>query len=84
MKLAFLALLAFAAPAPLAESFVEAEEEVVVLRSKASKSAVRRIERTQPPVSTCRPTPRLLAPALPSRSLTEWTPSAFTRPPPTS
>ena len=82
MKLAFLALIAFAAPAPFAESFT-AEEEVVV---QSSKSAVRPAPRKEPstssPSTVSRPAVRRIDADLPARSLIEWTPAVFTRPPP--
>jgi hypothetical protein len=85
MKLALLALLAFAAPAPFAEATVSAEEDVVVhsLKSPVRPSASREPSphRAPPPPSRA---PRRIVRRLPARSLIEWTPSAFTRPPPLS
>jgi len=82
VKLAFLALLAFAAPAPFAESFT-AEEEVVV---QSSKSAVRPASRKEPspssPPPVSRPAVRRIDAERPTRPLIEWTPAVFTRPPP--
>ena len=82
VKLALLALFAFAAPAPFAESFT-AEEEVVV---QSSKSAVRpaslQASPKEPPSPVLRPAFRRIVTDLPTRSLTEWTPAVFTRPPP--
>jgi hypothetical protein len=83
MKLALLALLAFAAPAPLPEAFSCAEEEVVLQASKSSlRQAPARVTARPATTVSVRPGARTLVEALPTRSLTEWTPSIFTRPPP--
>lgn len=83
VKLALLALFAFAAPAPFAESFT-AEEEVVV---QASKSAARPVflkkDPSSPPSApVSRPAFRRIVDALATPSLIDWTPAVFTRPPP--
>jgi len=80
VKLALLALFVFAVPAPFAESFT-AEEEVVVQTLRTAVRPVSSKESTKAsPVS--RPAVRRIVADLPTRSLTEWTPAVFTRPPP--
>jgi len=85
MKLALLALLTFAAPALPAEAFSSVEEEVLV---QSSKSAVRAVPAKEPSrravVSPVRPASPRPVEELPTRSLTDWTPTVFTRPPPLS
>ena len=83
MKLALLALFAFAAPAPFAETFT-AEEEVIVLASKSAARPVspKKESSTPAPAPVLRPAFRRLVADLPTRSLIDWTPSVFTRPPP--
>jgi len=82
VKLTFLALLLFAAPAPFAESFT-AEEEVVVQSSKSVvRPAAPRESPKAPPSPVSRPAVRRIVTDLPARLLTEWTPAVCTRPPP--
>jgi hypothetical protein len=80
VKLALLALFAFAAPAPFAESFTGDEEVVVQTLRTVVRPVALKESPTASPVS--RPAVRRIVADLPTRSLLEWTPAVFTRPPP--
>jgi len=78
VKLALLALLAFAVPAPFAESFPD--EEIAVQQCRPSLKAIPSKERVTVPSSA--PVPRPVEQDLPPQTFSDWTPSSFTRPPP--
>jgi hypothetical protein len=81
VKLALLALFALTVPVPFTEAF-SAEEEVILLASKSAARPVRKESATPSPAPVPRPAPRRIVTDLPTRSLIDWTPAVFTRPPP--
>lgn len=84
MKFALFAVLAvFSAPAPVAETPIGAEEEVLAEFSQNAKSASATARRLQGPAAPAlpflTPTPD---PALPFRPTGVWSSRQFSRPPP--
>ncbi len=83
MPLTLLAVfLAFASPAPFAESAVAQEDEAIVEVSRRAP-APRVVILPQPPIRP--PAPRAFVPADPDvrfRPAVDWTPRLFSRPPP--
>ena len=88
MKLAFVAvLLAFAAPAPVAETAPCLEEDVVFESSRKSKTSsvrapLRAMLRQGPATSAPRPSLLELKAALTPHHSSGWPPPLFSRPPP--
>ena len=88
MKLALAAvLLAFAAPAPVAETALCLEEEIVLESGRNSKSSsvrapFRKALRLEQAAPAARAPVRALDIALPFRDTSEWAPRLFSRPPP--
>jgi hypothetical protein len=84
MPLTLLAiLLAFAAPAPIAESTIVLEDEAIVEVSRRTTPPRAVVSTPRPPM--CPPAPRALVPVDPDvrfRPAVDWTPRAFSRPPP--
>jgi hypothetical protein len=81
MRLAFLALLAFAAPVPIAECSVD--EEIVVQSIRSAQSSDRPLLlKERIPAHASAPAPHPVSREVPSRPIADWTPTVFTRPPP--
>ena len=88
MKIAFLILLGFAAPAPFAEAIAGVEEEAAVQCVRTARTASRTVpspillprvavEKSPSEVGSWE-----LDAVLPRRTAIGWSPSHFTRPPP--
>lgn len=84
MPLTLLAiLLAFAAPAPVAESTLVLEDEAIVEVSRRTSAPRFAVAAPRPPMLA--PAPRALVPVDPDvrfRPAVDWTPRLFSRPPP--